>query len=92
MLLIAPMEEMECDSLSVQGYHLVARCGNGQAMFVFKYEDGFEELEEVDFIECGGDDDEDEEEEKQYLPMKGGLKVSIDGHEYNMCLVGHIEK
>ena len=51
-LLIEPMEEMEADALTVQGYHLIARCGGGQAMFVFKYADGMEELEEVDFIEC----------------------------------------
>ena len=51
-LLIAPMEEMEADALAVQGYHLIARCGGGQAMFVFKYADGMEELEEEDFIEC----------------------------------------
>jgi hypothetical protein len=29
MMLIEPMAEMECDALSVQGYHLVARCGGG---------------------------------------------------------------
>ena len=88
MMLIAPMEEMECDSLAVQGYHVVARCGNGQAMFVFKYEDGHEELEEVDFIECA---DEDEEVEKNYLRMKGNLKVILEGNEYNMILVAHTE-
>lgn len=70
MELIAPMEEMECDSLAVQGYHLIARCG-GQAMFVFRYTDGDEDLEEKDFIEC-----EPQETEKIHsFRMKGGLKL-----------------
>jgi len=51
MQLIEPMEDMECDSLAVQGYFLVARCGGGQAMIVFKYMDGDEDLTEEDFIE-----------------------------------------
>ena len=54
MMLIEPMADMEVDRLAVQGRHLVARCGGGQAMIVFKYTDGSEELEEVDFIECEG--------------------------------------
>ena len=29
MQLIEPMEDMECDSLAVQGFFLVARCGGG---------------------------------------------------------------
>ena len=52
MMLIEPMADMEVDRIAVQGRHLVARCGGGQAMIVFKYTDGSEELEEVDFIEC----------------------------------------
>ena len=46
MMLIEPMADMEVDRLAVQGRHLVARCGGGQAMMVFKYTDGAEELEE----------------------------------------------
>ena len=52
MMLIEPMVDMEADRLAVQGRHMVARCGGGQAMMVFKYTDGSEELEEEDFIEC----------------------------------------
>jgi hypothetical protein len=51
MMLIAPMEEMECDRLARQDEFLVARCGQGQAMLVLKYIDGEEELEEIDFID-----------------------------------------
>jgi len=86
MQLIEPMEDMECDSLAVQGYFLVARCGGGQAMFVFKYMDGDEDLNEEDFIESekifGEPDDDDD---KKFL-MKGGLSVTLDSVEYNMIL------
>jgi len=77
MMLIEPMPEMEVDALVVQGSHVVARCGGGQAMMVFKYTDGAEELEEEDFIECedlfGGDD---APEDSKFL-MKSGLKVEL---------------
>ena len=33
---LEPMEDMEVDNIVVQGIHLVARCGGGQAMIVFK--------------------------------------------------------
>ena len=85
-MLIEPMVDMEADRLAVQGRHIVARCGGGQAMMVFKYTDGSEELEEEDFIECedlfGG---EDEQEGSTFL-MKGNLKVNLAGTEYNMIL------
>lgn len=89
MMLIEPMADMEVDRLAVQGRHLVARCGGGQAMMVFKYTDGSEELEEEDFIEC--DDlfgDADEQENTKFI-MKGGLKVSLSGTEYNMMLTAY---
>ena len=66
-MLIEPMADMEVDRLAVQGRHLVARCGGGQAMMVFKYTDGAEELEEEDFIECEdlfGDGDENSDGSK----------------------------
>ena len=85
MELIAPMEEMEIDRLAVQGRHLVARCGGGQAMMVFKYTDGSEELEEEDFIECEDLFGEGELEGTKFL-MKGGLKVTLEGVEHNMIL------
>lgn len=86
MMLIEPMADMEVDRLAVQGRHLVARCGGGQAMMVFKYTDGSEELEEEDFIEC--EDlfgDGDCADGSKFL-MKGGLKVELSGTEYNMIL------
>ena len=81
MQLIEPMEDMECDSLAVQGYFLVARCGGGAATFVFKYMDGDEDLVEEDFIEC----DPGDEDVKKSL-MKGGLSVTLNDVEYNMIL------
>jgi len=85
MMLIEPMADMEVDRLAVQGRHLVARCGGGQAMMVFKYTDGSEELEEEDFIECEDLFGDGEEEGTKFL-MKGGLKVTLWGTEYNMIL------
>jgi len=86
-MLIEPMEEMEADSLVVQGSHIVARCGGGQAMMVFKYTDGSDELEEVDFIECedmfGG---EEADTEGSTFLMKGGLKAVLSSTLYNMIL------
>ena len=32
MMLIEPMVDMEADRLAVQGRHMVARCGGGQAI------------------------------------------------------------
>ena len=90
MELIEPMTGMEVDSLALQGYHLVTRCGDGQAMIVFKYTDGGEELEEQDFIECeadfGGIPSVDSEDEGKRFLMKGNLKVTLEGTEYNMIL------
>ena len=51
MMLIAPMEDMECDKLARHKEFLVARCGQGQAILVLKYTDGAEDFEEVDFID-----------------------------------------
>lgn len=85
MMLIEPMVDMEVDRFAVQGRHVVARCGGGQAMMVFKYADGSEELDEEDFIECedmfGSGDDQD----TKFL-MKGNLKVEVDSVEYNVIL------
>lgn len=84
------MAGMEVDSLAIQGYHLVTRCGNGEAMIVFKYTEGGEELEEEDFIECeeefGGIPIGDEELEGKRFLMKGNLTVTLEGTEYNMIL------
>ena len=88
MMLIEPMADMEVDRLAVQGRHLVARCGGGQAMMVFKYTDGAEELEEEDFIECEdlfGDGGDDNDSSTKFI-MKGGLKVDLSGTEYNAIL------
>lgn len=85
MMLIEPMTDMEVDRLAVQGYHIVARCGGGQAMMVFKYTDGNEELEEEDFIECEDLFGDGEDATARFL-MKGGLKVELSGSEYNMIL------
>ena len=85
MMLIEPMESMEVDRLVVQGLHIVARCGGGQAMMVFKYQDGGEELEEEDFIECENMFGDEEESADSFL-MKGGLKAELSGTLYNMIL------
>jgi len=53
MQVLAPMEDMECDSLAISGYHLVTRCGGGEALLIFRNEEGCEEMEEVDMIELG---------------------------------------
>ena len=84
-MLIEPMADMEVDRLAVQGRNLVARCGGGQAMMVFKYKDGSEELEEEDFIECEDLFGSGDEDGTKFL-MKGGLKVTLSGTEYNMIL------
>ena len=89
MQLIEPMEDMECDSLAVQGYHLVARCGGGQAMFVFKYMDGDEDLHEEDFIESETIFGEPAEGEHIKFWMKGGLTVTLEDIEYNMILTAN---
>lgn len=92
MILIEPMADMEVDRFAMQGRHVVARCGGGQAMMVFKYTDGSEELEEEDFIECEdlfGDPEEEEslpDSAKSKFIMKGGMKISLAGTEYNMIL------
>ncbi len=86
MMLIEPMVDMEADRLAVQGRHMVARCGGGQAMMVFKYTDGSEELEEEDFIECEDLFGGEEEQENSTFLMKGNLKVHLSDVEYNMIL------
>jgi len=79
MMLIAPMEEMECDHLVLQEDSIVARCGGGQAMMVFRYKDGDEELEEIDFIDLQGGSEGGQVQQQQEggaFRMKGGHKVS----------------
>lgn len=86
MMLIAPMEDMECDKLARQDEFLVARCGQGQAILVFKYTEGAEAFEEVDFIdlqkaENASAQSEPKKEENACL-MKGGHKyVSSEGDQ-----------
>lgn len=74
-MLIAPMEEMECDHLAWQDDYLVARCGQGQAMLVLRYQDGDDELEEIDFIDLQGEGPGQQEQEQKF-GMKGGQRVS----------------
>jgi hypothetical protein len=93
MMLIEPMSEMECDAVAVQGYHLVARCGGGQAMFVFKYTDGNEELEEEDFIECEDlfkEIIEDPTGNARNFFMRGGLTVSLESVEYHLIVLANL--
>lgn len=86
MMLIAPLEDMECDKLARHNEFLVARCGQGQAIFVLKYTDGAEDFEEVDFIdlqsaEHGSAESQPQKEENACL-MKGGHKlVSTEGDQ-----------
>lgn len=62
-------------------------------MFVYKYTDGEEELEEEDFIEC---DDlfkeiiEDPSGNDRNFVMRGGLSVSLDGVDYHMIAVANL--
>jgi len=93
MMLIEPMMEMECDAVAVQGQFLVARCGGGQAMFIFKYTDGDEELEEEDFIECdelANEIIEDPTGNERNFVMRGGLSVNLDGVEYHMIVLANL--
>lgn len=46
MTLQAPMEDMECDTLTMTGNKVIMRCGGGEAILVFKYIEGNEELED----------------------------------------------
>lgn len=80
MMLIAPMEEMECDHLARDEDYIVARCGQGQAMLVLKYTDGDEELEEIDFIDLSGAESSaggsvQQQQQESAFRMKGGHKV-----------------
>ena len=54
-------------------------------MMVFKYKDCSEELEEEDFIECEDLFGSGDEDGTKFL-MKGGLKITLSGTEYNMIL------
>lgn len=56
MMVLEPMEEMECDSLEREGDYLFARCGEGAALIIFRYQEGDEELIEEDFIHLGADE------------------------------------
>ena len=79
MMLIAPMEDMECDRLARSDEFLIARCGQGQAIFVLKYTDGAEEFEEVDYIDLqsleSGSAQSQKQEEDSACKMKGGHKL-----------------
>lgn len=37
MLLLEPMADMECDRLARQDCNVIARCGMGAALIVFKF-------------------------------------------------------
>lgn len=54
-------------------------------MMVFKYQDGSEELEEEDFIECENMFGDEEASAESFL-MKGGLKAELSGTLYNMII------
>ena len=51
MMLIAPSEDMECDKMARYEEFLITRCAQGKFIVIFKYTDGAEELEEVDYID-----------------------------------------
>jgi hypothetical protein len=80
MLVLAPIEEMECDSLASSGYHLVTRCGGGEALLIFRNEEGCEEMEEIDMIELGETDDKTVD----FKMRGGGLKAKL-GPEKKEC-------
>lgn len=72
---------------------MVARCGGGQAIFVFKYTDGSEELEEEDFIECEDSFKEiisDPTGNGRNFFMRGGLTVSLDGADYHAIILANL--
>lgn len=74
MMLLAPLEEMECDTLACQGDFIVARCGQGQAMLVLRHREGEEELQEVDFIVLR-EEEGAQAPQQTHFRMKGGHKV-----------------
>jgi hypothetical protein len=84
MLMLAPMEDMECDTLAHSGYHLVTRCGGGEALIIFRNEEGCEELEEVDMIELG-----ETAEDVIDFRMRGGLKANLgpEKKEFDVILM-----
>ena len=82
-MLIAPVEDMECDSLCVLGIHIVARCGKGAATFFFTYVDGMEDLEEDSCIEHSAE--EMPEEGDLYL-MKSGIIAGSNLEDAVLCI------
>jgi hypothetical protein len=62
-------------------------------MFIFKYTDGDEELEEEDFIECdelANEIIEDPTGNERNFVMRGGLSVNLDGVEYHMIVLANL--
>ena len=58
-------------------------------MFVFKYQEGDEELTEEDFIESEAIFGEPVEGDDAKFWMKGGLTVTLEDIEYNMILTAN---
>ena len=58
-------------------------------MFVFKYQEGDEELTEEDFIESESIFGEPAEGDDSKFWMKGGLTVTLEDIEYNMILTAN---
>lgn len=69
MIVVAPMEQMECSHIARQDDFIVIRCGEGQAMLVLQYVEGEEELKEIDFIDLSS---QPEKENESSFVMNGG--------------------
>jgi len=85
MQVIEPLESMECDTLAYSGNKVIMRCG-GEALLIFKYEEGGEELEDIGMVELTN---ADESPEVSNFKMQGGaLKATLaDGKTYDVVLI-----
>jgi hypothetical protein len=86
MQIIAPVEEMECDTLAANGQYVFTRCG-GEVIMIWRYVEGEEELEEVDMIELK--DTLDQEYTATFFKMRGGNQKATlaDEKEYQIVLL-----
>jgi hypothetical protein len=86
MQVIEPLESMECDTLAYSGNKVIMRCG-GEALLIFKYEEGGEELEDIGMVELTSA--EESPVVSSNFKMQGGaLKATLaDGKTYDVVLI-----
>lgn len=84
MQVVAPMEEMECDTLATSGQKIIMRCG-GEAILIFRLEEGAEELEDLGMIELTN---ESESKPVNFMMRGGNMKATLaDEKEYEVVLI-----